>query len=529
MPRLALMRRSGVPARGIPLGWRLGLTTAVIVTLVFGSLTAILQKRDLERSREAREQLLAEALAPLALDIESASLFERIEERMASYERAYVGRPSGGLQILLRDASGHVVANPGDQRPEERPDGALYAKMSVRSPLLAGGLGVLEVWQTHCDWQDLQKRRWRGWAISLAVAAISIVLSLYAVHHLLVGRPLRRLLDGVTQMEQGYWSGMAIPRGAWEMRWLAYRFRNLGGQLEETVRRLLDAERRATLTAGSQAPAQNGPAPHPGTAVVHRSEEAFRKKTLRRYLLSRLRSLESRKPSGTAAAALAEEVWKDDVPAAERLGDNALKIRLDDAAFRILDPAAFETVQAGLQSLGASRKKWLRHRESELKAVLRKAGLKPRLLQSRAKHAASVWRKMQSKGLSLEQIHDIFAFRVIFATEHECYTALAALHKEFEPVLLRFKDYIAEPKPNGYQSLHTCIRSADGIIFEVQIRTMDMHTRAEGGDPAHWRYKAERTFRMPAPRWSRRLRKRWLLSKSASAPRPDFHQSRIVD
>lgn len=132
---------------------------------------------------------------------------------------------------------------------------------------------------------------------------------------------------------------------------------------------------------------------------------------------------------------------------------------------------------AGLTS---SRRKWLRDREAELKSALTEAGVKPRALQHRVKHLAGIWRKMKSKGLAIEQIHDIFAFRILLETEEECYLALSALHRRFEPLLLRFKDYIAEPKDNGYQSLHTCIRAPGGLVYEVQIRTVAMHEAAEG-------------------------------------------------
>jgi GTP pyrophosphokinase len=97
---------------------------------------------------------------------------------------------------------------------------------------------------------------------------------------------------------------------------------------------------------------------------------------------------------------------------------------------------------------------------------------------------------MRSKGLALEQILDIVAFRIVVPTEQACYDVLHAVHERFEPLLLRFKDYIAHPKKNGYRSLHTCVKAPDGVIFEIQIRTPEMHDQAEGGSAAHWRYSA---------------------------------------
>ena len=117
--------------------------------------------------------------------------------------------------------------------------------------------------------------------------------------------------------------------------------------------------------------------------------------------------------------------------------------------------------------------------------------MRHKALQHRVKHPAGIFRKTHDKGLSLDQIHDVVAFRIVVADESACYVALKAIHGRFEPLLLRFKDYIAEPKENGYQSLHTCIRAPGGLVYEVQIRTVAMHAQAEGGDAAHWRYKKD--------------------------------------
>ena len=337
-------------------------------------------------------------------------------------------------------------------------------------------------------------RRWRFWVLSIAAAIASILLSLYVAYQLLIDRPLRRLLHGVNQMEKGYWSGLEIPRGAWEMRWLALRFRNLGTQLEETVRRLVEAERRALFGMRQESLAaadEKRPGSADGGAPLAPDEEAaFHGKLLRRYLLSRCRYLEARGPKDTGARAAARETWERDLLEAERLGDRGLKSRLEDAAFRILEPEAFEEIRGRLGKLPATNKNWLRKRESEIRKVLAGAGVRHKTLQYRVKHPAGIWRKMRSKGLALDQVHDIIAFRIIVRDEQDCYLALKAIHERFEPLLLRFKDYIAQPKENGYRSLHTCIKSPDGFVFECQIRTLAMHEEADEGEAAHWQYKA---------------------------------------
>ncbi len=487
------MSLSGVPARGVPLGLRLGLTTSVIVTLVLGVLTGVVQQREIERGREERQLLLEQTLVPLAADVEEATDLSAVQARLSHFQVAFFSRGHGSVRVVLFDAQGLVVATPLTGPAPKPPQDALTARVPVRSRLLPGERGELEIWQDETRFRDMASRRWRQWLLSLGVAAVCILASLYFAYVLLIERPLRRLLEGVKQMEQGYWSGLELPRGAWEMRWLAYRFRNLGTQLEETVRRLVEAERRtfAGIRAFPPTPSVRPPAEEgagPGTSM---QEEAFRKRILRRYLVARCRYLETREPSDPAARAAAHEVWERDVHEAQRLGESPLKSRLEDAAFRILEPDAYADVARRAAGLTSSRKKWIRERESELKSALAEAGVKPRALQHRVKHLAGIWRKMKSKGLAIEQIHDIFAFRILLESEEECYMALSALHHRFEALLLRFKDYIAEPKENGYQSLHTCIRAPGGLVYEVQIRTVAMHALAEGGGAAHWKYKKE--------------------------------------
>jgi len=494
------MSQNDAPVRGMPLRWRLGLSTSVIVTLVLGTLTFFFQRNEVERSREDRESLMGQAAAPLAADIEASPGVEAIRERLRAFEGAHSRRGYKHLHAVLRDAAGRPADSLFSGPRQEAPPGSLRAEVLVVTELLPGGRGTLEVWQDGTEFQAMVDRRWRFWVVSIAAAIASLLLSLYVAYQLLIDQPLRRLLDGVNQMERGYWSGLEIPRGAWEMRWLAYRFRNLGTQLEETVRRLVEAERRAMLGLGSGSllAASGGGRPvlvEEDAAPVSNEDAVFQRKLLRRYLLSRCRFLEARGPKDTGARAAARETWDRDLLEAERLGDGGLKSRLEDAAFRILEPDAFEEIRRRLSKLPATNKTWLRKREAEIRRALAEAAVRHKALQYRVKHPAGIWRKTQSKGLTLDQIHDVIAFRIIVKEEQDCYLALKAVHDQFEPLLLRFKDYIAEPKENGYRSLHTCIKSPDGIVFEIQIRTLAMHEQAEGGEAAHWRYKA-------TPDWS---------------------------
>lgn len=495
------MSQDDAPVHGVPLRWRLGLTTSVIVTLVLGTLTAAFQVNEIEKGRVDRERLLGQSAAPLAAEIESAPSVAAIRERLSFFEAAHARRGHEHLHVALVD-SGAPPSAPASPFPPPGPippSDALRARVPVASDLLAGGHGTILVWQDASEFQALVLRRWRFWGLSLAVAVASILLSLYFAYQFLIGRPLRGLLEGVRQMELGYWGGLSIPRGAWEMRWLAYRFRNLGAQLEETVRHVVEADRRAALgldapagplVAGEASPVAEGPRPEAD------GDPVFRRKLLRRYLLDRCRYLESHggdrgdRADRASARAAAREAWEKDAAEAMRLGEYALKSRLEDAALRVLEPEAWDEIRRELAAYPATQKQWLRESEKRIRRALAHARVRHKSLQHRVKHTAGIFRKMRSKGLALEQVHDVVAFRIIVPAEQDCYVALDAIHQQFEPLLLRFKDYVAVPKKNGYRSLHTCVKGEDGVVFEVQIRTLEMHERAEGGDAAHWRYKA---------------------------------------
>ena len=139
----------------------------------------------------------------------------------------------------------------------------------------------------------------------------------------------------------------------------------------------------------------------------------------------------------------------------------------------------------------------IQYRE-DLQRGLDRAGIPVQGILYRFKHTAGVMSKMRSKGLEFNEIQDLFAFRIVVPTEADCYPALGVTHRVFKPEISRFKDYIVRPKANGYRSLHTCVRSDEGQIIEVQIRSVAMDRQAERGDSAHWRYKQEARESAPA-------------------------------
>jgi GTP pyrophosphokinase len=175
-------------------------------------------------------------------------------------------------------------------------------------------------------------------------------------------------------------------------------------------------------------------------------------------------------------------------PLANRLGIGQIKWELEDLAFRFLDPEHYKSLARGLDETRAAREARVAAVRADLAADLAAQGLQAQV-QGRPKHLYSIWKKMHGKALGLPQVMDLTALRVVVPDVHACYAALARVHERWQPVPEEFDDYIAKPKPNGYQSLHTVVRLPDGQPVEIQIRTRAMHEHAEYGVAAHWAYK----------------------------------------
>jgi GTP pyrophosphokinase len=206
-------------------------------------------------------------------------------------------------------------------------------------------------------------------------------------------------------------------------------------------------------------------------------------------LASRLQTLRYFAQSGAACPrALARESLQVFAPLANRLGIWQIKWELEDLSFRFLDPQAYRHIADLLDERRQSRELAVEFVRHQVAGVLRQAGLDS-AVQGRPKHLYSIWRKMQGKSLPFEKVLDIRALRVIVAAVPDCYAALSALHQRYRPLSGEFDDYIARPKPNGYQSLHTVVLGDDDRPVEVQIRTQAMHDHAEHGVAAHWAYK----------------------------------------
>lgn len=175
-------------------------------------------------------------------------------------------------------------------------------------------------------------------------------------------------------------------------------------------------------------------------------------------------------------------------PIADRLGISKVKVELDDLSLRYLEPEAYKELSEQFNRIKSTKETFVKDIMEEVDKKLVENHIKA-VIDGRVKHLFSIYRKMKNQNKSLDQIYDLFAIRIIVDSDQECYTALGIIHEMYKPIPGRFKDYIAMPKPNNYQSLHTTLIGPNGQPFEIQLRTYEMHRTAEYGIAAHWKYK----------------------------------------
>jgi GTP pyrophosphokinase len=176
-------------------------------------------------------------------------------------------------------------------------------------------------------------------------------------------------------------------------------------------------------------------------------------------------------------------------PIAHRLGLAKMKWELEDLSLKYLDPVAYDEINRKLAQASAEHGQFMSRVQEEISCRLLELNVPHATVYGRVKHPYSIYRKMYLQEKTMEELYDLFAFRVLVDTVKDCYNVLGVVHDIYKPILGRFKDYIATPKPNMYQSLHTTVIGEEGIPFEVQIRTYDMHAINEYGVAAHWKYK----------------------------------------
>ena len=207
--------------------------------------------------------------------------------------------------------------------------------------------------------------------------------------------------------------------------------------------------------------------------------------------------------------ALAKETLEVFVPIAHRLGINTIKSELEDLSLKYLEPEKYNEITRLLDERTKNRAKSLESLQKRIADILFEHKI-PFTISSRVKSIYSIYRKMYQKNHKFDEIYDVLALRIITDSELRCYEILGIIHATYSPIPGRFKDYIAMPKPNMYQSLHTSIISGDGNVFEVQIRTKEMDEVAEGGVAAHWRYKEGSNYNPKAEQKEIESKLHWL-------------------
>jgi GTP pyrophosphokinase len=332
-----------------------------------------------------------------------------------------------------------------------------------------------------------------------AAAARAVVAPLYVDRRLATGEPYIEHADGLAAIVQplrdepdliaaGYlFAAHDVLRDADD--WIRGRFGGNVAQLVSDLRQLMRLSERTRARGEPQVDAEQ-------------QTESLRKmllamcNDLRVVLLrlaSRLQSLRwfaASKQEGEPGLRerLARETLELYAPLANRLGIWQLKWELEDLAFRFLEPETYKRVARLLDEKRVEREGFIEEAQAELQALLARAGLRGEV-SGRPKHIYSIWHKMQLKGLDFDQLFDVRALRLIVDEVAQCYQVLSLVHERFTPIGAEYDDYIARPKANGYQSLHTVVRDGQGRPLEIQIRTRRMHELAELGLAAHWRYK----------------------------------------
>ena len=204
--------------------------------------------------------------------------------------------------------------------------------------------------------------------------------------------------------------------------------------------------------------------------------------------LHNMRTLKYMKPEKQKEKA--RETMDIYAPIAQRLGISKIKIELEDLSLKYLEPEAYYDLVEKVAQRKSARDEYVQSLVDEVSKYIKEAGIEATIM-GRAKHFFSIYKKMVNQHKTLDQIYDLFAIRIIVKDVKDCYAALGVIHEKYKPIPGRFKDYIAMPKPNMYQSLHTTLIGPNGQPFEIQIRTEEMHRTSEYGIAAHWNTKRQ--------------------------------------
>ncbi len=471
--------------RGLPIAVHLGLGATLLVVALLGPASTLLVKSDLDRERAYRAAQFRASTDLLLELLGRADTLDAVRDELARFELDHARR-GDVVRLALRQADGTGVAETGPPESAWRDLAFDVFQWPVTTAVTGPEPATLLVYRAQPEFERVVDEHAWGLVAGLAVLAVVGIAALLLVGQWVVTRPLNRLLNGIRQVGRGYPDALAGFEGAREWRQVAAGVRALAGELERTMQALVEAGQRAHA---SDLPGELlVEPPHPEPAVVAPPRPLWKQLSLRE-LRAAARRLEQGPGDDPALRALAKRLLDGGALDAERAGDVDLRRHLEDLAFRRLHPREHAETTAALDALVAHPPRWVRDRERDLRALFEQEGIPVVDVTWRVKHPAGVWQKARQLGVSVTQIRDVLGLRVVVPGEETCYRALRALQRRYTSQLLSFKDYVARPKPNGYRSLHATLRDGDGPWFEVQIRTPEMHARAEGGEAAHWRYK----------------------------------------
>ncbi len=320
---------------------------------------------ELRNQHEVHESLLKESLSPLAARIETAVTLKELRHNIQQFHLSYKNRGYPSHKILLLDESNTVIVSTRPEITLERSKHSFKASVPVSLQIPAIGQGTLIVLKDITEYDRSVKRQWVFWIIHMVITLGTIFLFLYPAIHFLVIKPINRLVKGVQKMEMGYWGKVPIRSGAWEIKWLAWRFENMISEVRKAVAHLLEAERKAqSLMQLSKGKDKIAPTKKMVELPAFYSEDH----TSPAYqdLLMKCQQMESASPGDPDSLDLAQKAWEEDSVTANRLGYWEVKSRLEDGALKILDPEAYFTLNSQLSEMKESLHVWAEKRSEEL-------------------------------------------------------------------------------------------------------------------------------------------------------------------
>jgi hypothetical protein len=321
---------SALPNRGLSLGLRLTLSTLLIVSFVMGGVTYIQHTIELRSQHELHENLLRESLSPLVARIETASTLEELQHDIEQFHLSYGNRGYPSHDVTLLDENNDVIVSTRTGSGLGEAKHAFKASVPISVQVPAHKQGTLVVLKDVTEYQDSVKRQWIFWIVHMAITLGVIFLFLYPAIYLLVTKPIKNLVKGVQKMEMGYWGKVPIHSGAWEIRWLAWRFENMISEVRKAIAHFLEAERKAQSLMQLPKGKDNKYATTPQLVEPSVSYPKDHTSPVYQNLLNKCKRLETSVPGDPVSIDLAKKVWEQDSVTANRLGYWEIKSRLEE-------------------------------------------------------------------------------------------------------------------------------------------------------------------------------------------------------